>query len=234
MKKGIIIFSRMDSSRLSSKAVVDLNGRNLLQRVIDRAKQVVNADEIILATSNREIDYPLRDIAQNEEISFFLGSLENVAERAYQCAAEKNLEYFARVCGDRPFICPNLISEYFDWCEEESLDLATNILGGSFPPGLTTEIIRNSALERILDLTNDPYDLEHLTNYFYNNLGNFKVGNRNCYNDWKNVSLVIDNEDDLKRARYIFNKLGDNPELESIPNIIELAREWYQKEDHYD
>ena len=56
IKLGIIIFSRFDSQRLPGKALLDIEGRCLLGRVIDRAKLIKGTNEIIVATSNREID----------------------------------------------------------------------------------------------------------------------------------------------------------------------------------
>ncbi len=48
---GAIIFSRYDSSRLYGKALIDIEGRSLLGRVIDRAKLIKGVSKIIVATS---------------------------------------------------------------------------------------------------------------------------------------------------------------------------------------
>ena len=50
MSRGVIIFSRMDSNRLPGKALIDICGRSLLGRVIDRAKNIKGAERIIVAT----------------------------------------------------------------------------------------------------------------------------------------------------------------------------------------
>ena len=41
---GAIIFSRFDSNRLFGKALIDIQGRSLLGRVIDRAKRLFSAN----------------------------------------------------------------------------------------------------------------------------------------------------------------------------------------------
>ena len=50
MSVGAIIFSRYTSSRLPGKALVDIAGRCLLGRVLDRSKLVKGIDHVILAT----------------------------------------------------------------------------------------------------------------------------------------------------------------------------------------
>ena len=49
----------MDSNRLPGKALIDICGRSLLGRVIDRAKNIKGAERIIVATSSRSIDNPI-------------------------------------------------------------------------------------------------------------------------------------------------------------------------------
>ena len=52
MTIGAIIFSRFSSQRLPGKALIDIQGRELLGRVIDRSRHIKNIDEIIVATSS--------------------------------------------------------------------------------------------------------------------------------------------------------------------------------------
>ena len=42
MNIGGIIFSRMSSSRLPGKALIDIDGKTLLERVIERSKKIRN------------------------------------------------------------------------------------------------------------------------------------------------------------------------------------------------
>ena len=51
MKIGAIIFSRFSSERLPGKALIDISGRSLLGRVIDRTREIQGIDKIIVATS---------------------------------------------------------------------------------------------------------------------------------------------------------------------------------------
>ena len=228
MPNGVVIFSRMGSSRLPGKALVDIGGRCLLQRVIDRAKKVDPEAVVIVATSDHEGEAPIVDCARGEGVEVFQGALDDVAGRALACAEKFGLRYFARVCGDRPFFDPEVVNEYLIWAENDDLELATNVIGKTFPPGLTTEIVKTSALARLISATQDVRDLEHVTRFFYQNSDMFNIGNRLSTHGWNDVSLVVDNEKDLDRARYIVCKLGGKPECAELPTIIKLAREWYE------
>lgn len=229
MDFGIIIFSRFDSSRLPGKATIDIEGKTLLQRVIDRAKLVDNSVKVIVATSDRKIESPIIECALKQEVEVFQGNLNNVAQRALDCAKHFSLERFARVCGDRAFVPHELISDYFQWSKDEDLDLATNVIGKSFPPGFTTEIVKTSALESLLSSTTSQEDLEHVTKYFYSNIGHYKVGNRKSTIDYGDISLVVDNERDLNRARFIAKELGANPEKAEMSRVISAAKKWYEE-----
>ena len=63
MNIGAIIFSRFDSRRLPGKAMLDIEGRPLLGRVIDRTKKIKKIQKIIVATSNRDTDNIISDFA---------------------------------------------------------------------------------------------------------------------------------------------------------------------------
>jgi len=228
MPSGIIIFSRFDSSRLPGKALLDIGGRCLLQRVIDRARCIKGSPRVIVATSGRSIDQPIIDCANREGVDFFHGDLENVARRAFDCAKYFGLDYFARICGDRPFFDPDLVSCYLRKAELEEFDLVTNSIGSTFPSGITTEIVRVVALARLLETTQDSEDLEHLTRYFYRKSQGFKIHNFQSVQNLNDVSLVVDNAEDLARARFIVNRLGMQPELADTISVVAEARCWYR------
>ena len=53
---GAIIFSRMSSKRLPGKALTDLHGTSLLERVIHNVRKIKCLDGICLATSTDKSD----------------------------------------------------------------------------------------------------------------------------------------------------------------------------------
>ena len=108
-KVAAIIFSRFDSKRLPGKALIDIYGRCLLGRVIDRAKCIKGIDFVIVATTDREIDDQIVRFARTQEVDVVRGSCEDVLQRALDACEKYKLTKFARICGDRPFFDPDLI-----------------------------------------------------------------------------------------------------------------------------
>ena len=98
----------------------------------------------------------------------------------------------------------------------------------TFPPGLTTEIIDKELLKRFNKLVNSQHDREHLTTYFYRNPEGIKIKNIENpeYESIKKVKLVVDTNDDLKKARWIANKLCNLGMEFDISNVISLAKDY--------
>jgi spore coat polysaccharide biosynthesis protein SpsF len=229
LSAGAIIFSRMDSSRLPGKALIDISGRPLLGRVIDRAKYIKNIDYIIVATSSRSIDNPIAIFSKSEGVDVYRGNVDDVTGRAFDACKAFKLTKFARICGDRPFFDPELVTRLIMMHEDLNMDIVTTMFPRTFPPGLTTEIISTDALGFALSKINDSVDREHITNYFYKNPQKFKIHNVDIPNNlnYDNVHLVVDNEDDLLRARWIGSKIQTTHN--DVNTVISLAKEWENK-----
>ena len=222
---GAIIFSRYDSSRLYGKALIDIEGRSLLGRVIDRAKLIKGVSKIIVATSNRKIDDAIYKFALSENITTFRGSSSDVFGRALDACKKYKFDIFARICGDRPFLDYELISEGIKIIKKRNLDLVTTMFPRTYPPGLTTEIIKKELLERFDKKVLSQFDREHLTTYFYKNPHDIKISNmenRN-YQSIKNIRLVVDNQDDLIRAKWIAKNLATKRNIKDDNLVIKLA-----------
>ena len=228
-KVGAIIFARMDSKRLRGKALVNIMGQPLVNHVLARVKRICSEMQIVLATTDRETDIPLVSWAQGKEIKVYRGPSDNVLLRAIYCAEEFGFSGFVRVCADRPFLDPKINARLIELYHTNNLDLATNALTKSFPKGAMAEVIRLSALKRIIEQNPAPEDLEHLTRYMYRNPQDFRLENI-CSEDptLNQISLAVDTENDLVRTRWMFDKMS-NPQKASFPEVVQLARAWSQK-----
>lgn len=73
MKVGFIIVGRLKSTRLKRKILLDLAGKPVIVRMVDRIRTAKLIDEIILATSVNLEDDPLQDFSNDYGISCFRG-----------------------------------------------------------------------------------------------------------------------------------------------------------------
>ena len=222
---GAIIFSRFDSNRLFGKALKNIEGRCLLGRVIDRTKLIRGINKIILATSNRKIDNGICDFAESEGLEIFRGSCDDVFGRALETCKKFNLDIFARICGDRPFFDFDLTSQAINIYKTNNCDLVTTMFPRTYPPGLTTEVISKDLLKNFDKQITDKFDREHLTTYFYANPKNIKIKNISNpnYESIKNISLVVDTNEDLEKAKWIAKNKKESVNGNDTDSIISLA-----------
>ena len=228
MKTGLVIFARFDSSRLPGKALLPIGSRPMLGHVLDRARRVGGDTEIVVATTTRTEDEPIVGFCAEENVSVFRGGLDDVLKRAVNCADAYGFPAIARICGDRPFFDPVLVRGLVDRVAGGGVDLATTMYPKSYPPGLTAEVVTTSALYDAQRLTADPKDREHVTAYFYRCAGSFRIWNAPPPGglDMSGVSLVVDDERDLERARFIAARTGPDCAAAPISETIRLAKLW--------
>ena len=209
MKVPAIIFSRMGSSRLPGKALRHIAGEPLIKRVINRVSKVKNLSTIVVATSNSKTDDRLTQYIQSLNIEVFRGAAHDVLNRAVSCASYLGVDKFVRINGDSPFIDPELLEKGIDMWGDPNLDLISNVFPRTYPVGMSVEIIKTDSLKKILGLTADSCDREHITRFFYKNPEKFRILNfESGRPDLRKVRLAVDTKEDLERINWLFKELG--------------------------
>mgnify|MGYP002877334052 FL=1 len=209
MKVPAIIFSRMGSSRLPGKALRHIAGEPLIKRVINRVSKVKNLSTIVVATSNSRMDDGLTQYIQSLNIEVFRGAAHDVLNRAVSCASYLGVDKFVRINGDSPLIDPELLEKGIDMLGDPNLDLISNVFPRTYPVGMSVEIIKTDSLKKILGLTADSCDREHITRFFYKNPEKFRILNfESGRPDLRKVRLAVDTKEDLERINWLFKELG--------------------------
>jgi len=228
MNIGALIFARMDSTRLPGKALLDLCGRPLLGRVLDRVRRVRPELPIVLATTDCASDDPIAAFAREENVGLYRGARDDVAGRAVAAARAHTFDAFVRVCGDRPFCDPRLIETLRADFEREGADLATNALTASYPKGLMTEVVRTATLEEVLrDVCTDAEDREHVTRYFYQHPERYIViGRQRADTTLASLNLALDTTEDAQRTIWMIERLLPDPAAADFELVVRLARDW--------
>jgi spore coat polysaccharide biosynthesis protein SpsF len=225
------VFARLDSRRLPGKTLIALDGRPILSRVIDRLGRVEGRPAIVVATSDRPLDDPIAEFAAGEGVSVFRGALEDVARRAYDCAIALGFDAIVRISADSPFIDPAVISAVIARFAVGDVDVATNVFPRTYPPGVSVEAVATAALGRMLALTDDPQDREHVTRYIYAHPDVFRIANVAAGDErYRGVSLTVDTPDDLAKAQWIAQRLGADQAGAGLDRVVALARDWQASE----
>ncbi len=137
MNIGFLITARLKSTRLPFKILKDLNGRTVIERVIDRGKEIKDISEIVVCTSTNPQDRPLVDIAQENKIYYFNGDEEDVLKRLLDSATFFSIDAFISITADSPLfsiyhanlVCSKLRTNSYDFVKIEGLPLGCAVYG---------------------------------------------------------------------------------------------------------
>lgn len=195
---GVMVFARYDSRRVPGKALRAVGGIPLLERVIRRAQLL--PWPVRLATTRKESDDVLVELAQRLGVPSFRGSEDDVLERAVLAAEEFGLHAIARLCGDRPlFPLDDMRDAVAAMQADAELDLVTTYEAGRSVTGLTTEVVRTRTLRNVLKRGPSAEQREHVTSYLYDNPAEFRVLRLRHHEpaQYRCQSFAVDTEFDL-------------------------------------
>ena len=221
---GIVIFSRMGSTRLPGKALLPLGKSTVLGCVINQLRYCLGCDELVVATSNLKVDDPIASFAESQGVAVFRGAHSDVIGRTTSCMKFYDFQNIVRISGDSPFIDPELVDKALAIHHELSADITTNIPGRTFPYGQSVEVLSRKAVSELADKTTDAADREHVTSYVYKNKDEFNIQNFTAKSTkYAGLRLVIDTASDYERALRIFSLVGDDSTIVSLEDVVTAA-----------
>jgi spore coat polysaccharide biosynthesis protein SpsF len=221
----IILQARMSSSRLSGKMMRLIGGRPLMDRVVERCRLSAEASSVIVATSSDASDDALAGRCGAIGAECFRGDLADVAARVAGVIAAKKAEAFVRICGDSPFIDPELIDRAIRAFRSMKPDLVTNTFPRSFPKGESVEVIRAAAFLSATERMTEPDEREHVTAVFYRRPGDYRIHNFSHSENLSAENLCVDTPEDLARMDGVFKELGERAARCGWEEALAAARE---------
>lgn len=235
MKMVATIEARMFSSRMPGKSLMDIAGKPLLGRVIDRIRLCKKIGDIIVATSINPLDDAIEAFAMEEGVRCYRGSEEDVLLRVVEAAESAGADVTVQFCGDCPFIDWKLVDELIRvYLENEDADMVTNCLELTYPLGIYSYVVPMPVLRNIEKHAKAADEREDTVRYLWEHpreykLINIKAPEELCRPD---LRLTVDYKEDLELARIIYERLfpakpdfttidiirflDNNPELKTI------------------
>lgn len=203
-----IIQARMGSSRLPGKVLLDIAGRPMVLRVVDRARKASLVDDVIVATTTDPSDDIVADRCRKEGVAVFRGHPTDVLDRFYRAAETTRAEVIVRLTGDCPMLDPDVVDQtlraFFD--ADPPVDLALNRFpwDRTFPIGLDTEVFSRAALERAWREAEAPHQREHVVPYLYEVPDRFRVLHVRADEDHGAQRWTVDAPEDLAFVRAVY------------------------------
>lgn len=207
-RTAAIIQARVGSSRFPRKIFADIHGRPLLGRILDRLRACRSLDLIIIATSDQPGDGDVIAFAEAEDVAHFAGDENDVQRRYLDAAAKFGVDRIVRICGDSPFIDPEmvdrLVAELAAGADYAEPDPA---VPGAYE-GM--EAVTIEALRKAREWGDDGPDREHVTWYIRHHVDRFRVAHpappEDSRGHWR---LSIDCRADLDFVRSVFGILDE-------------------------
>jgi len=241
MKIITIIQARMGSTRLPGKVMLDLCGKTVLARVVERVRRSRLAGEVVVATTTQPADDRVVGECVRLEATFFRGSESDVLDRYYLAAKQSGADAIVRICSDCALIDPEIIDRTIQSFLDEQADYASNALDRTYPRGLDTEIMSWEALERCWREARAFYQRSHVTPYIYENPDQFRIVRVRGEEDYSGYRWTLDTAEDLAFIRAVYARMEDKDWfswrdvlrlLEQEPELMELNQHILQRALH--
>jgi len=208
MKIIAIVQARMGSTRLPKKVMKEINSTPLIGILLKRLSLSKKIEEIILATSESDINLPLIEYVTSEGYIVETGSEDNVLERFYFAAKKYHADIIVRITGDCPLIDSEIVDNVISLFLENNLDYSSNVNPPTFPDGLDVEVMSFNSLNEAYKNAVISSDQEHVTPLIRKN--NSNQLNYEHTEDLSSLRWTVDEEDDFLLINKIFNHFHPN------------------------
>lgn len=203
-KIGCIIQARMTSKRFPGKVLALLDGKPVVQHVIERCKsirapkRVISPIKLIVAVPDTPESEPLLNLVTDElGIDNYCGPELNVLERYYGAATYFNLDIIIRITADCPLIDPYIVSEVLQLLMWRKVDYASNCHEQrTYPKGLDCEVFTFECLEATYVTVMENYKYYTTTP----KLANYRQEIEQCLYDMEHVTPLMKRHPSIKRA----------------------------------
>ena len=227
LKLVAVIQARMGSSRLPGKILLPLQGKPLLERMIERVRAASALDDIIVATTTDPADDPIRALCRRIDIPIYSGHPTDLLDRHYQAARERGADGVAKIPSDCPLIDPRIIdrvvNRFKNLTASPGIDFVSNLHPASYPDGNDVEIMPLPILETAWREASRGFEREHTTPFIWDQPGRFRMDNM-LWESGRDLSMshrfTIDYPEDYAFIEAVFNALhveGGNGTGDSLP-----------------
>jgi spore coat polysaccharide biosynthesis protein SpsF len=197
------IQARMSSTRFPGKVLHKIEGKPLLQYLLESLGQCSRLDKVVVATSLDPSDDPVAWFCRDFGTACFRGPLGDVAGRFLEAAQSNGLDAFVRVNGDSPLLDYRLVDRAVSLFLNGKFDLVTNILKRTYPKGQSVEVVRFDTFKMIYPRFRNDAEREHVTSFFYNHGEKFAIHNFESGKQYGTIQLSVDTPEDMRHFKAI-------------------------------
>ena len=212
-----LVAVRLKSKRLPRKALADLAGKPLIQRLTERVLQAQHPKAVYWCTSTNPEDDPLEALVESSDAWIYRGDELDVISRFIEVAWSRSAEIVVRVTGDNPLTDPLMIDYMIEEHRENGADYT---YCDALPRGTRSEIVSVTALEQCHALAEDASSSEYMT-YMLRRPDHFEVLEVTPPHSQLNrpeLRLSCDEPEDLEVLQHLYDAFDGVPP--PLPKVI--------------
>lgn len=237
----LVVQARMGSSRLPGKVMLDVCGKPLLERMLERLARVCTPVDLVVATTTEASDRAIDDLCRSLGVNVFRGHPTDLLDRHYLAGLVHGAEAVAKIPSDCPLIDPAVVDRVLGRFLVGDCDYAGNLHPASFPDGNDVEVMTMSALGEAWREAELLMEREHTTPFIWDKPERFRLANV----AWdeaggRDYSMshrwTLDYPEDYEFIRRVYEELyPGNPAfgLEDILGLLEAKPEIAAINAHY-
>ncbi len=232
-----LITSRITSTRLPGKAMLDIQGKPMIQRVYERVKQSKSVKDVIIATTLNS--KPIINLCKENGYKYYVGEEEDILGRLYYAMIRSagvehasfkrndigkkiSLELgddaiVVRVWGDAPLVDPKIIDEALEVYFTQDVNY---VYTDGFPTGTNVAIISFGSLQKAHRKIKDLDKRLWIHKYFIDNPKEFRVWRYAHTPSFAWLDWSVDEQWDLDFANIVYKNLGENFHWEDVMRLI--------------
>lgn len=227
-----IIQTRMGSSRLPGKVMMQIAGKPMLWHVVNRVKRSKLVNKVVVATSTRLEDKKIVNFCKKNGIDFFVGPEEDVLARYFLAAKKTGADIIVRITADCPLVDSKLIDKAISALLRGKYDHAGIATGAGvakskikkFPDGMDCSVFTFKSLEYANLHAKDKNEREHVNMYIWKRPRRFKLANLESGDDYSKIRLTVDYREDLSLIRKIYHGLYPRNHYFGLSDIIRFIK----------
>jgi len=205
MRIVTIVQARQTSKRLPNKVLKKINQFSIIEIIVKRLKKLNLVNDIIVAIPDNKMNDKLSKHLIEKKIKIFRGSEKNVLDRYYQAAKKNKADVIVRITADCPFVDIKIIENGLKIFLKNRYYFVSNTIKRTYPDGLDISIFSFDLLKKRWAQSKSNDEKEHVTS-FMKKIDKRKIFNFEYSKDLSNYRWTLDNNNDLKKIKKIFEK----------------------------
>jgi spore coat polysaccharide biosynthesis protein SpsF len=223
-----VIQARSGSTRLPGKVMMDILGKPLLLRMVERVQQSKLAGTIVVAITTKHNDDIIEEICKGANLLCYRGNENDLLDRHYQAGRLYDADAVVKIPSDCPLIDPKVIDKVLQYYLDNKFDFVSNLHPATYPDGNDVEVMSSQTIEKAWQNATRTLEREHTTPYIWENPGLFKIANV-AWESGLDYSMsdrwTIDYPEDFTFIKTVYEHLYPLNAAFDLQDILDLTRQ---------